>query len=130
MAEPVMKTAAWIAGGVLFVAQAALAQALPDPTRPPDALNPVVAAGPSESGPVLQSVLVSRGRRVAVISGEEVRQNGKFREWLVVRIGETDVVLRKGKEVQKLTLFPGMERQQASRAEGGKAGKRRQEKAR
>ena len=91
----------------LLLTAHALAQALPDPTRPPDALNPVIAAGTAESGPVLQSVLISRGRRVAIISGEEVRQNGKFREWQVVRIGDTEVVLRHGKDVQKLKLFPG-----------------------
>ncbi|MEA5097073.1 MAG: MSHA biogenesis protein MshK [Burkholderiaceae bacterium] len=132
MDEPVMKAAhrlmaalaaclaLWSLGGM------ASAQSLPDPTRPPAALNPASGSDATESGPVLQSVLISRGRKVAVISGEEVRQNGKFHEWTVVRIAATEVVLRHGKEVRKLKLFPQVERQPTRRAGRGKVVKQRQ----
>ena len=57
MAESVKNLLA--AGLALLLATQVSAQTLPDPTRPPDALNPASAAGTAVSGPVLQSVLIS-----------------------------------------------------------------------
>ena len=90
------------------------AQTLADPTRPPAVLGlPGGAAGEtgdagSAAAPQLQSILVSRepgGRRVAVINGEMVRQGMKFRDAIVERVGETEVVLRRGKTRETLKLF-------------------------
>ena len=125
MAELVRKMA--FAGLALWlVTGVASAQTLADPTRPPDALNFATGAGATDSGPVLQSVLISRGRRLAVISGEEVRQGSKFQEWTVVRITPNEVMLRRGKDVQKLKLFPQIDRQSSRRSGSGKAVKQRQ----
>lgn len=90
------------------------AQTLADPTRPPAMLGVQggAAGDVAESGtpaaPVLQSILVSRepgGRRVAVINGEMVRQGMKFGDAIVERVGETEVVLRRGKTRETLKLF-------------------------
>ena len=59
--------------------------------------------------PQLQSILVSRepgGRRVAVISGEMVREGMKFRDAIVERVTEKDVILLRGKTRETLKLYP------------------------
>jgi MSHA biogenesis protein MshK len=95
----------------MLAAGAAQAQALADPTRPPamPARTPAGAqAGPASAAPVLQSVLIGRqagGRQVAVIDGETVRLGGTFRGAVLVRMTETEVELRRGRERQVLKLF-------------------------
>jgi MSHA biogenesis protein MshK len=108
-------SAAGFAGCLLLAASAASAQTMTDPTRPPDALNPGLAGGAQYAitGPVLQSVLISPGRRVAIINGQEVRLNGKFGNARVTRITETEVVLREGRNIQILKLFPAIDMQKA-----------------
>lgn len=102
---------------LLLAAGAASAQSLGDPTQPPAMLTaPATAAAgqpvrdPSEPAPLqLQSILVSReagGRRVAVINGEVVRAGAKIGDAVVVNVGETTVVLRRGKQMETLRLFP------------------------
>jgi MSHA biogenesis protein MshK len=87
-------------------------QALPDPTRPPPeaSMTPGGAmAMPSAGGPQLQSVLVSNkpgGRRIAVIDGQTVRLGGKFDGAVLVKVTDTEAVLRRGQALQVLTLFP------------------------
>ena len=114
---------------LLAVANMGMAETLVDPTRPPAALNPALAnASTVNTGPVLQSVLVSRGRKVAIISGKEVKLNEKFGDARVIRITETEVVLRRGKSVQTLKLFPDMDKRAAQSASRKQSDKRRQEK--
>lgn len=97
---------------LFILAASASAEVLVDPTRPPTALIPAQALASGEmTGPVLQSVLVSQGRKVAIISGKEVRENDKFNDARVVRITDTEVVLRKGRQVQTLKLFPDVGKQ-------------------
>lgn len=88
----------------------ALAQSLSDPTQPPGVLaGPVADPAPTPAVPQLQSILVSReagGRRIAVINGEMVRQGTKIGDAVVERVGETEVVLRRGRHLQTLKLFP------------------------
>lgn len=94
------------------------AQDLPDPTRPPAAMDtrPEPAAGTQAGGPMLQSVLISPTRKAAIISGRTVALGEKFGDARVVKITETEVVLRNGKEMQTLKLFPDIEkRPEASR---------------
>lgn len=84
-------------------------EALQDPTRPSTATGAVVGAGAvASSGPVLQSVLISSGRRVAVISGQTVRTGDKVGDARVVKITETEVLLDDGKDVKTLKLYPGI----------------------
>ncbi|MGK5012589.1 MSHA biogenesis protein MshK [Janthinobacterium sp. MDB2-8] len=99
-----------LVGALLALAPGAFAQALADPTRPADAA-PVQgsAASASRAGPQLQSVLISNrpgGRRLAVIDGRSVRAGDKVGGAVVVSIGEASVVLRRGKTLETLRLYP------------------------
>ncbi|WP_317205619.1 MSHA biogenesis protein MshK [Janthinobacterium sp.] len=87
------------------------AQTLQDPTRPPTAqmLAPGEMAELAPGAPQLQSILISRnpgGRRVAVISGQTVRVGGKVGDAVLYRINAGEVVLRRGKALETLRLFP------------------------
>jgi len=115
---------------VCLLAASVQAQASADPTRPPDALNPALvnAAGSPDTGPVLQSVLISRGRKVAIIGGKEVRLNDKYGDARVIKITETEVVLRRGKDVKTLKLFPDVEKHKVGNASRKKTDKRQHEK--
>ena len=108
-----------IQGGFLLLmlaaASAGFAESLSDPTRPPASLGLVQdGVSAASSGPILQSVLISPGRRVAIISGQTVRLGEKFGEARVVRITESEVLLRSGTGVQTLKLFPGIEKRLTS----------------
>lgn len=100
----------------------ALAQAVGDPTLPPPSLLAPGAGVPAVATPALpelQSILVSRepgGRRVAVISGETVRQGGRYRGAVVESVGDTSVVLRRGRTRETLRLFQGPPRVAAAPA--------------
>jgi MSHA biogenesis protein MshK len=100
----------------------AASQGLADPTRPPSTLivsQEQNAAAPSKE-PVLQSVLVSPTRMVAIISGQTVKLGEKYGEARVVKITENEVVLRNGQDVQTLKLFPNVEKRLASGRKNGK----------
>lgn len=99
-----------LAGALLALAPGVFAQALVDPTRPPDAAPvPASAASAGAARPQLQSVLISNrpgGRRLAVIDGRSVRAGDKVGGAVVVSIGEASVVLRRGKTLETLRLYP------------------------
>ena len=99
---------------VLFVAAGAAtgveawAENLPDPTKPPAGY---ASGGPvAESGPVLQTVLISATRRVAIISGKTVRVGDKFGDAQVMSIAESEVVLKNGKSMEVLRLYPALKK--------------------
>lgn len=105
--------AALAVAALLMLAWApATAQQLLDPTEPPaGALRPVAgasAAPPAASqGPQLQSVLHgSRGRELAVIDGQTIRRGEKFDGAVLFKIGKDEVVLKRGKQLQVLRLYP------------------------
>ena len=108
-----------IQGGFLLLMFAAtpvgFAETFLDPTRPPASLG-LAQAGPvtPSPGPVLQSVLISPGRMVAIISGKTVSLGEKFGEARVVKITESEVLLRSGTDLQTLKLFPGIEKRLTS----------------
>ncbi|MBI3375546.1 MAG: MSHA biogenesis protein MshK [Betaproteobacteria bacterium] len=93
------------------------AQALTDPTRPPSAGAGPSPGGEQEAAPAsrLQSVLISSGRKLAVIDGMTVPLGGMVGEARLVRITETEVLLRTGKETEVLKLFPGIDKQPSGR---------------
>ena len=96
----------------------ARAQALTDPTRPPTASSALSAsqAAPEEAaGTQLQSILMSSGRKVAVINGTMVPLGGMVGEARVVRITETEVVLKKGEETEVLKMYPGIDKRAVKR---------------
>ena len=99
-----------LAGALLALAPGVFAQALVDPTRPPDAA-PVLGsvASADAARPRLQSVLISNrpgGRRLAVIDGRSVRAGDRVGGAVVVSIGEASVALRRGKTLETLRLYP------------------------
>ncbi|NMM28403.1 MAG: MSHA biogenesis protein MshK [Glaciimonas sp.] len=91
-----------------MLTSSAVAQTIPDPTRPPNSIDGAHAgaAASSVAGPVLQSILISPGRRMAIISGQTVQLHEKFADSRLIRIGETEVILRNGTTEQTLKLFP------------------------
>ncbi|MBR7800067.1 MSHA biogenesis protein MshK [Undibacterium sp. FT137W] len=83
-------------------------QELSDPTRPP---NRVLQSGMGltvASGPILQSILISANRKLAIIDGKAVRLNGKFGDQTLIRMTENEVVLKRGKQLQTLSLHPDL----------------------
>ena len=95
----------------------AQSQTLGDPTRPPGAgagWQSTEDAAPG--GKQLQSVLLSGGRKLAVIDGNVVPLGGMLGEARVIRITETEVVLKTGEETETLKLFPGVEKLAVKRA--------------
>ena len=93
--------------GFIGLVGAGLAQ-VQDPTRPPAALvvpEPgAAAASPVESG--LQTVIMRPGgKSAAVINGQYVEVGGKVGDRRVVRISESEVVLKgeSGREVLRMT---------------------------
>ena len=101
----------------------AVAQTLVDPTRPPGALADM-GGGEAAGGPVLQSEMLSPGRKVAVISGETVVLGGRYGEARLVSVTETEAVLKNGAETTVLKLYPQVEKRPAGRPESGSAEKR------
>lgn len=99
-----------------------------DPTRPPASIGKAEQGNvtPEVAGIVLQSVLISSGRRVAVISGQNVKLGEKFGDARVVKITESEVVLKNGKDTQILKLFPDIEKRRVSTKSRAKRDSRRQ----
>jgi MSHA biogenesis protein MshK len=99
---------------LLGVSAASLAHAAPfaDPTRPPNVFSEEGAAA-TPAGPRLESVLIAPDRRLAVISGQQVRLGGKYGEGQVVRITETEVVIRNGEATETLKLLPEAQKRPA-----------------
>jgi MSHA biogenesis protein MshK len=96
-------------------AGAAWCQGMNDPTRPPSGIaagdpDGAVAAG----GPLLQSVLISPAGNAAIINGEMIRVGQKFGDAVLVKVAESEVVLRSGSGTQVLKLHPGVEKRMSA----------------
>lgn len=104
MAARMMKRALF---ALLAMPLAALA--LTDPTAPPAAQGPGVDG---MAAPVIQLTAIKRvgGRRIAVIGGQEIAVGGRYQDARVVRISESEVVLRQGSETKVLRLHPQVEK--------------------
>ena len=108
------------AGACIASFAAPAAAAMNDPTRPPASFAdsaatsafPSARSGPAavRAPPVLQSVIIGRGGRAAIIDGERVEIGGRYRDAQVVRIAEDEVVLRKDNMTQVLRMFPDVEK--------------------
>jgi len=101
---------------VLLLVPAAHGAPFADPTRPPD-YAPADAAPGVSGGSRLESVLIAPDRRVAVIGGQQVRLGEKFGDGRVVRITESEVVIRTADGTQTLKLFPEVEKRPRARRE-------------
>lgn len=87
------------------------AENLLDPTRPPaEFAAPSAATASAATGPLLQSVLISKGRKSAIIGGQVVGLGEKYGEARVVKITESEVVLKTGTVTETLRLFPDVEK--------------------
>ncbi len=90
----------------LSVAMPSGAQALSDPTRPPiPAGVPVAATRNAASGPLLQSILLSPSRRLALIDGRMVRVGDRVGNAQVVAIDFDSVKLRRGDSISVMKLL-------------------------
>ena len=109
----------------------ALAQLGSDPTRPPTgyATEGPDAEGTSDggSGMTLQSVLISPTQKAAIISGVMVKLGDKYGDAVLVKVAETEVVLKSGTASQVLKLYPGVEKREI--ASGGEKGAARRGKS-
>jgi MSHA biogenesis protein MshK len=93
---------------VVLVLGSASAETLVDPTRPPAGFGQNDATSADISAPVLQSILISATRRIAIISGKTLHTGDKFGDAQLVSINDNEVVLRTGKELQVLKLYPSL----------------------
>ena len=84
------------------------AQALHDPMRPP-----LFTAADTEAkaGPVLQTIVIGKERRYAIISGERIAPGGAWGDSKVVRIAENEVTLRDATGETVLKLVPEIKKQ-------------------
>lgn len=103
-------------------AAAAGAQGMTDPTRPPGGMAAAAGDEAVSTGPVLQSVMLSPGRKVAMISGEIVVLGGRYGSARLVKLTESEAVLKNGPETTVLRLFPLVEKRVAGSAKNS-AGK-------
>ena len=110
---------------VLGLTSPAWGQAMTDPTRPPAGFAPGDPDAAAQGGPVLQSVMISASGSAAIISGEMVKLGQKYGDAVLVKVAESEVVLKGGSGVQVLKLYPGVEKrssapQTKAPARGGK----------
>jgi MSHA biogenesis protein MshK len=86
---------------------AATAEELPDPTRPPPAMMAAPEGRAAEYQPSgLQSIIISKNRRVAIIDGETVALGGKHGDAKLIEVNEGNVVLQGVHGRQVMSLFP------------------------
>lgn len=89
-----------------------LAQALSDPMRPPEfAARAGAATGERTSGGglVLQSTLLSKGRRIAMIDGKSMKVGDRIGRARIISIDPGAVTLREANTTRVLQLVPGVE---------------------
>ena len=106
---------------------AAWAETLPDPTRPPAFLfAPTDGDGPpAESaggGLILQSVLIAPNRRSAIIGGKALSVGDRVGDFTLVRVSEGEVQLRGPEGSRTLKLFPGVNKRVAHGGEAAAEG--------
>ncbi|MBI4190030.1 MAG: MSHA biogenesis protein MshK [Betaproteobacteria bacterium] len=86
------------------------AQVLNDPTRPPAIFfSGATGEAGAVAAPLLQSVMISPTERSAIIGGERVKQGGKYGDARVIRITESEVVLRSASGTETLRMYPDIE---------------------
>lgn len=105
----------WIA--LALGASGTHAQTLNDPMRPP-----LFTATDTEAkaGPVLQTIVIGKERRYAIISGERIAPGGAYGDAKVVRIVENEVTLRDATGETVLKLVPQIKKQIAAPKTAGR----------
>jgi MSHA biogenesis protein MshK len=102
-----------MASGLVWAAAGCADTAINDPTRPPASAAPMGmvngVAAPEVLGPVLQSVMISRKRKIAVISGQEVALGGTIGDAKLVAVRDHEVDLRSPDgSLQTLQMYTGV----------------------
>ena len=120
--NPSIKQGIALAGMLITAVATATAQGLADPTRPPAALAVPGSAAAASGGPVLQSVMMSPGRKVAMISGQMVALGGRYGSARLVRLTDSEAELRDGAETIVLSLYPQVEKRPAGKTQRGDTG--------
>jgi hypothetical protein len=87
------------------------AEVLRDPTRPPEATAASAPVERKTTGLVLQSVLLGKGRKSAIISGQVVPLGGKIGEAHLTHLTESQAVLNGPAGETTLRLTPSAEKQ-------------------
>jgi len=82
------------------------AEELADPTRPPAIITAPATENTGNAPSGLQSVIISKKRRAAIIDGETVELRGKHGDAILIEVNESGVVLQGAQGRQVLTLFP------------------------
>jgi MSHA biogenesis protein MshK len=99
-----------IAGALVLLlstaGEVAFAQGMADPTRPPSRVLQGEAAEDTVRKPVLQSIIIGRHGRTAIINGQRVELGGRYGDARVDAITETTVVLRSSGGTEVLRLYP------------------------
>jgi MSHA biogenesis protein MshK len=96
---------------VLLVAAVQAQQGMQDPTRPPANWvgGSATAEGAGTGG--LQSVILPRrGKPSAIINGQRVELGGKYGDQRVVKISESEVVLKGSAGLETLKMVPDVEK--------------------
>jgi len=106
--RPALRFVSWCAVACM-AAPGAMAQVMIDPTRPPPGVYAPESAEKATGAPVLQSVMITPTARTAIIGGEEVKLGAKFGDARVIKITETEVVLRTTGGTETLKMYPGVE---------------------
>lgn len=89
----------------LFLSVSSFAEELVDPTRPPASIAaPVAEAVVQAAG--LQSIIISRNRRAAIIDGQTVELGDRLGDARLIEVNAAGVVLKSNKGRQVLMLFP------------------------
>jgi MSHA biogenesis protein MshK len=105
-----------------LVSGTALAQVANDPTRPStgyatESAEPAADAG----GLTLQSILISPSHKAAIISGVMVKEGEKLGDAVLVKVAESEVVLRTAGVSQVLKLYPGVDKRELEPVDKGAA---------
>lgn len=90
-----------------------LAQPLSDPMQPPAfAMAPAGVSAPAPAAAaelILQSTLLSKGRRIAMIDGKPMKVGDRIGAAKIVAIDSTSVTLRDAETIRVLKLYRNIE---------------------
>ncbi len=88
----------------------AVAQGIPDPTRPPASMSSGASGDAAAAvAPVLHSIKITPTEKSAIIGSETVRLGGRYGDARVIRITDSEVVLRSTAGIETLRLYPDID---------------------
>jgi MSHA biogenesis protein MshK len=97
---------------LLFPIAASAQKITIDPTRPPVGAAAVDTDRDTGGGIRLQSVMISPTQSAAIINGVTVRLGEKYGDAVLVRVAESEVVLKSGGAQQVLKIHPEVEKRE------------------